>query len=65
MASKIPFLQESIFRNLSDQPIELMIPADERVRVSYDNDRFSYEVHSPAEAMESIVLHPNELVELI
>lgn len=64
MASKIPFLQESIFRNLSDQP-ELMIPADERVRVSYDNDRFSYEVHSPAEAMESIVLQPNELVELI
>jgi hypothetical protein len=65
MAAKIPFLSEAVFRNESAEPIELMIPADQSARVSHPQEHVSYIVHSPAEALETIVLLPAMQIELL
>jgi hypothetical protein len=56
-------LRESHFKNQSDEPVEFMIPVNERVRVRYDQDRFSYVVESTEAEQQSVVLMPGESLE--
>lgn len=63
--SKPRILQESIFENTTSEDIEFLIPAGEKVRVSYDQKRFSYEVFSSEREQQSVVLGPGDSLELI
>jgi len=63
--SKPRILQESVFENSSNEDIEFLIPVNEKVRVSYDQKRFSYEVFSSEREQQSVVLTPGDSLELI
>lgn len=56
-------LQESHFKNESDESVEFMIPVNERVRVNYDQERFSYVVESTEAEQQSVVLMPGDSLE--
>jgi len=61
--AKPQILREAHLKNESDQPIEILIPVDEKVRVHYDQDRFSYEVSSSQREQASVVLQPGDRLE--
>lgn len=61
--AKIQVLQDAFFANDSDVEIELLIPAGEKVRVFYDQDRFSYDVASFENEPVSVVIYPGERLE--
>lgn len=56
-------LRESHFKNQSDEPVEFLIPVNERVRVRHDQDRFSYVVESSEDEQQSVVLVPGDSLE--
>jgi hypothetical protein len=58
-------LQDSVFENMTEQDIEFLIPVNERVRVHYDNNRFSYEVSSTEQEQLSVVLTPGDSIETL
>lgn len=63
--SKPRLLQDSVFENKSNEDIEFLIPVNEKVRVSYDQKRFSYEVFSSEREQQSVVLAPGDALEVI
>lgn len=65
MAQKIQILQEALFHNSSEEPIELMVPVGEKARVHFDQGRFSFEVKSSEREPASVILQPGDRVELI
>lgn len=63
--SKPELLQDSVFENKSDRDIEFLIPVNEKVRVSYDQKRFSYEAFSSEQEQISVVLSPGDAIEVL
>jgi len=58
--AKLQVLNEDYFKNESDRSVELLIPADQKVEVFFDQGFRSYSVESPEGAQESVVLEPGQ-----
>lgn len=63
--AKILVLAEALYKNESDAPVELMIPAGSTAIVHYDQRRFSYRVRSTQAEPASVVLQSQEELEQV
>jgi len=58
--AKIQVLNDDFFTNQSEHSVELLIPAGQKVAVSFDGGFRSYSVESPEGAQETVVLEPGQ-----